>query len=1233
MQTRRKIGGLCALGVALLAGQVLGQGCERTNDSVRGITTLDSPLNIFTYTSQRTPSMGILPDGRMVVAWASRRQEASTYGVFARLTDAHGRPLGDEVHVNAYMPRTQWEPAVGVGADGTVWIAWSSLGQDGDQMGVVARRFRVDGDELVALGGEIAVNATRVGSQHAPAVAVLDDGRAMIVWSEAGTHGLRVLGRIFDAAGNAVSDEFPLDDAARLSRFATVTQSSGRFMVAYAGVDDDGAPAGLWCRVFDADGSAQGGAVEIVHADEAVIEPSLDADAQGNAAIAWLRARAGGGYDIFCRRLADDGTPVGEPQMVASGTNGWKSGVSVAMHDDGRFVVSYTTDTGERLPVELRPSVPSDVMAIVFDREGRAMGPARRVHAIIDGHQGVEASPARRSVWGSREYPAFCWQGQTGSDGSGVALSTRVPEGVEVARGTDGKAQSFGYEEVAASATIPPIFDEDWVPPPPDMDVRPNTDDFGFQSWNGTGWIPPDPDLSVGPNTIVGVVNVDIRIFDKQGTQLFGQGLVPFFSSVGANGFLFDPVAVFDRHSNRHIVCVIEHTGNNQTSWINIAVSKTPDPQNGNDWWKYRFNTTTPTGGARFIDYQNLGVDEEAIYVAADYFAGSGGNWVHIFDKAPMLAGQTTTMQVLQTSGSFRSLGAVNHIDADAPGGYFATSFGNSSNEITIDAITDPLTNPTRSSFVLSVPGYSQPPGAAQQGSSNRISTVDQRIKNGVYRNGSLWLTHNIGIDSVARVRYYEIAMNGWPTSGQNPTLVQSGEVDLGPGIYTFFGDPGVDADNNFVLQFNRSSSNEFVSIQRIFRLNDDSPGTLRDAHLVQTSNSPDNSGRWGDYTGMEEDPVAPSVFWGHDEYSINGGWRTWIGRIDLNSAIPDIEFVFPDDIPEFIDPAGQTIRVEVVGTGNGDPEPGTGMLHFDLVGNGVFTQIPMNEVSPNVYDAVLPPVDCLSNIDFYFSAESTTGERFTDPSQAPAQFYTATAVVANVVALDDDFETDQGWIVENLGATAGDWERGVPVNDPDWVHDPASDGDGSGQCYLTQNTAGNSDVDGGAVRLTSPLLDMSADGDFSISYLYYLRLTRPSAEDGLLVEVSDNDLIGPWRTIVDHTTDGGTVWRSNTISESQLVSAGLNITDRMRIRFTARDNDPQSIVEAGIDGVIVSALTCSDPGCPADLDGNGTLDANDFFTFLDLFATGDPGADITGNGVIDVNDFFAYLDLFAAGC
>ncbi len=54
---------------------------------------------------------------------------------------------------------------------------------------------------------------------------------------------------------------------------------------------------------------------------------------------------------------------------------------------------------------------------------------------------------------------------------------------------------------------------------------------------------------------------------------------------------------------------------------------------------------------------------------------------------------------------------------------------------------------------------------------------------------------------------------------------------------------------------------------------------------------------------------------------------------------------------------------------------------------------------------------------------------------------------------------------------------------------------------------------------------------------------------------------------------------------------------------------------------------------CPADLNGDGVVDADDFFLFLQWFAAGDPRADMNGDGVLDADDFFEYLALFAQGC
>ncbi len=392
----------------------------------------------------------------------------------------------------------------------------------------------------------------------------------------------------------------------------------------------------------------------------------------------------------------------------------------------------------------------------------------------------------------------------------------------------------------------------------------------------------------------------------------------------------------------------------------------------------------------------------------------------------------------------------------------------------------------------------------------------------------------------------------------------------------------------------------------------------------------------WSANPSLTPDEVEDILKAGCDDLGSNGVDNTFgYGRIEILGSLSlvsiPIDFEYPNGLPDQLDPSGgTTVRVRVV-SGDNDPINGTGMLHYND-GNG-FVAIAMDEVSTNVYDAVFPGFDCAVDVSYYFSSDATDGENHTDPSSAPDASFSATAFDDVVIALEDDFETDMGWTAENLGASSGDWQRGVPVNDPNWDYDPTSDGDGSGSAYLTQNQNGNTDVDGGAVRLTSFLFDMTGEVGFTLEYLYFLRLTSSGAEDGLLVEISSNDNAGPWTTVVDHRTDGGLDWRSNSISESDLGGLGVSLTDSMRIRFTARDNDPQSINESGIDRFRISFVSCADDGCAADLDGDGDADADDFFAYLDLFAAGDPDADIDGDGDIDADDFFGYLDLFAAGC
>lgn len=76
---------------------------------------------------------------------------------------------------------------------------------------------------------------------------------------------------------------------------------------------------------------------------------------------------------------------------------------------------------------------------------------------------------------------------------------------------------------------------------------------------------------------------------------------------------------------------------------------------------------------------------------------------------------------------------------------------------------------------------------------------------------------------------------------------------------------------------------------------------------------------------------------------------------------------------------------------------------------------------------------------------------------------------------------------------------------------------------------------------------------------------------------------------------------------------------------------DVEGLATVNADATLVG--TGEIPACRADLDGNGTLDGDDFFLFLDLFVAGDARADFEGDGDLDGDDFFLFLDEFVAGC
>jgi hypothetical protein len=358
-------------------------------------------------------------------------------------------------------------------------------------------------------------------------------------------------------------------------------------------------------------------------------------------------------------------------------------------------------------------------------------------------------------------------------------------------------------------------------------------------------------------------------------------------------------------------------------------------------------------------------------------------------------------------------------------------------------------------------------------------------------------------------------------------------------------------------------------------------------------------------------------------------GW----GMVDAYEAVQqalltvNLDFTYPDGLPDVIDSdGGTTVRV-VVSSSVTTPAPDSGMLYYSTGGD--YTEVPMQEIAPNEYEAVFPSFDCPDTVTYYFSADVEGGNTSYDPESAPDETYSAAAWAGADIAFEDDFETDLGWLTHNSsGLTTGAWERGVPAGGGD-LGDPAEDADGSGQCYVTGLADGDNDVDGGTASLYSPIMDASHPDTILGYWRWYSSTTDGSPSDDVLtINVSDDGGLS-W-TNLETVGPGGPETNGGWIRKEFLVAdlPGIVNSSQLRLQVQASDYGPDSSVEAGVDGVEVFKWICAEPVCSADIDGNGSVDVNDFLILLGAWGP-NPGhpADIDGNGEVDVNDF---LDLLA---
>jgi hypothetical protein len=346
--------------------------------------------------------------------------------------------------------------------------------------------------------------------------------------------------------------------------------------------------------------------------------------------------------------------------------------------------------------------------------------------------------------------------------------------------------------------------------------------------------------------------------------------------------------------------------------------------------------------------------------------------------------------------------------------------------------------------------------------------------------------------------------------------------------------------------------------------------------------------------------------------------WRTELPEVGANFITLSSFGTIPSSVP----PTGTTLKVQISENEPGGYQVGTGTLHYSS--GGVFQTKPLNVEGLGVYGARVTNLECGLPLEWFFTAEDIEG----NIKRLPTGTSTFSTLVAGDVktTFSDNAQTNLGYSVGGL-ATDGTWDIGVPVNCN--RGDPSADGDGSGSCWLTDNSSANacnSDVDGGLTTLVTPEIDASGGEAFLSYYVWYDNTgagqgASPGA-DVFLSEISSDgqtwvslETIGP----ADDRSSGG--WNLVTFRVADFVDSSGTV----QIRFTADDAGEGSVIEAAIDGISLEIIICDDtPDCPSDVNNDDIVNGADLALLLADWNT--PNFDLNNDGNTDGADLSLLL-------
>lgn len=368
---------------SFVAAGLAGVAWSATAFAAYGVGT-EFRVNTYTAGDQAYPAVCADRQGRTVVVWESTGQDGSGNAVRAQRYDGAGAPLGSELEVNGFTTGNQQLPSVTCDRSGGFVVVWESRDQDGDDYGVVGRKF--DGAGAPS-GGEFAVNTATTERQNAAATCNDADGNFVVVWQsyDQDGDGYGIFGQRFDAAGARRGTEFQVNSFTDYSqeRPAVACSADGGFVVVWQGGAQDGDGYGIFGQRLDSDGAKAGSEFRINTYTTGTQQLPVVASADGGSfVVVWesYDDQDGDGYGIFGQRFSSTGEPSGSEFRVNANTAYSQQKPAISAGAAGDFIVAWSSPDDDGY----------GVFARTFDATGTPAGTAEfRVNSYTLGDQGA----------------------------------------------------------------------------------------------------------------------------------------------------------------------------------------------------------------------------------------------------------------------------------------------------------------------------------------------------------------------------------------------------------------------------------------------------------------------------------------------------------------------------------------------------------------------------------------------------------------------------------------------------------------------------------------------------------------------------------------------------------------------------------------------------------------------------------------------------------------------------